>query len=181
MLKRHFCLLVLTSAISVTAWAQYDLGSVVGIVTDPNGLVVSNATVAVQSLFCNVLVRQSVTSSSGGFDFVALQPGSYQITVKQRGFRDTTQGFTLAVSQRLQLNIALEVGSASQQVMVNAEVENLETASSELSNLRTTQQVVDLPLNAQDFTQLVQLAPARRQSRQLYQLDQWRLHRGTRN
>src|SRR5437588_618812 len=53
----------------------------------------------------------------------------------------------------------MEVGAARQSVTVAANAEAVETASSDVSNLRTRQQVVDLPLNNRNFTQLVQLAP----------------------
>ena len=158
MLKRILYLIVPTLFISVSALAQFELGSVVGVVEDPSGSVIANANVEVRSFATNV-ARQTVTSASGGFDFVALQLGTYSITVKQKGFRVATQDFTLAVGQRVQLNIKMEVGAASQQIIVKANAVELATASSDISNLRTTQQVVNLPLNARDFTQLVQLAP----------------------
>ena len=158
MLKRAFCVIGLALSISVAGWAQFDLGSVVGVVEDASGSVIPNASVEVLSLATNV-ARQSVTSASGEFDFVALQPGKYSITVKQNGFRDSTQDFEITVGQRLQLNMKMEVGAATQKIVVTSNIETIETASSDISNLRTTQQVIDLPLNARDFTQLVQLAP----------------------
>jgi Carboxypeptidase regulatory-like domain len=158
MLKRAFCVVGLALFISVAARAQFDLGSVVGVVEDASGSVIPNASVEVLSLATNV-ARQSATSASGEFDFVALQPGKYSITVKQNGFRDSTQDFEITVGQRLQLNMKMEVGAATQKIVVTSNVETIETASSDVSNLRTTQQVVDLPLNTRDFTQLVQLAP----------------------
>src|SRR5258708_10740914 len=53
----------------------------------------------------------------------------------------------------------MKVGGASKSVRVDENVLMVETASSDVSNLRTRQQVVDLPLNSRNFTQLVQLAP----------------------
>ena len=59
----------------------------------------------------------------------------------------------------MELNVAMEVGASSQSVTVAANAVTVETASSDMSNVRTRQQVVDLPLNNRNFTQLVQLAP----------------------
>jgi len=140
------------------AWAQFEAGSVVGSVKDPAGLAMANAVVEIRSLATNV-ARKTVTSPTGGFDFVALQPGKYELTAKQPGFRDATQQFELSVGQRLELDLSMEVGAASQSVTVAANAVSVETASSEVSNVRTRQQVVDLPLNNRNFTQLVQLAP----------------------
>src|SRR5215475_9619529 len=140
------------------AFAQFEAGSVVGSVKDPSGLAVANAVVEIRSLATNV-ARKTVTSATGDFDFVALQPGAYEIIAKQPGFKEAVRKFELSVGQRLELNLGMEVGGASQSVTVAENAVTVETASSEVSNVRTRQQVVDLPLNNRNFTQLVQLAP----------------------
>jgi len=138
--------------------AQFDLGSVVGTVKDPSQLPVANATLELRSLTTNV-TRQATTSATGEFNFLSLQPDRYTISVREQGFREKSQNFQLAVGQRLELNIGMEVGSVTEQVNVSADAAPVETASSEISNVRTTKQVVDLPLNSRNFTQLVFLAP----------------------
>ncbi|HEY4045909.1 MAG TPA: carboxypeptidase regulatory-like domain-containing protein [Acidobacteriaceae bacterium] len=151
-------LFVLAFSISLTAVAQFEAGSIVGVVTDPSGSLIPNAVVGLTNSATNV-ARQATTNASGQFDFVAVQPGSYSLTVKQQGFEQQTQTLSLAVGQRLELNVALKVGAATQSVTVSGSVETLDTASSEVGNVRTSQQVVDLPLNSRNFTQLLQLAP----------------------
>jgi Carboxypeptidase regulatory-like domain len=148
----------LALAVCTTAVAQFEAGSVVGTVKDPTGLSMPNVVVEIRSLATNVS-RQSLTSAAGDFDFVAVQPGKYALTAKRPGFKETTQNFDVAVSQRVELNLSMEVGAASQSVTVEASALAVETASSDMSNVRTRQQVVDLPLNNRNFTQLVQLAP----------------------
>jgi len=158
MRNRVVSLLGIALLTSVAALSQFEAGSVVGTVRDQSQLPIAEAAIEIRSLASN-FVRQSLTSAAGEFDFVAVQPGQYSLTVKRSGFNARTQTFALAVGQRLELNVALEVGTATQTVSVNANTEMLESASSELSNVRTTQQVVDLPLNSRNFTQLVNLAP----------------------
>ena len=158
MLKRAVVLMGLAVLVSTAALAQFEAGSVVGVVKDQSGSLIANATVEIKNSATNV-VRQSATSAAGVFDFVAVPPGQYSITARQQGFKEQTQTFEVVVGQRLELNISMEIGSATQSVTVTGNVETVETASSEVSNLRTRQQVVDLPLNARNFTQLVQLAP----------------------
>jgi len=150
--------IVLTISLAAAVFAQFELGSVSGTLRDQSDLPMANATVEIRSLATNV-ARQTITSSTGEFDFVALQPGQYTLTAKQQGFKEKTQNFELAVGQRLALNVSMEVGSSTQSVTVSAEAVMLETASSDVNNVRTNQQVVDLPLNSRNFTQLVQLAP----------------------
>jgi hypothetical protein len=158
MFNRAISPLTVGLIVSIGAFAQFEAGSVVGSVKDPAGLAMANTVVEIRSLATNV-TRKTMTSSTGDFDFVALQPGQYALTAKQPGFKEATQNFELSVGQRLELNLAMEVGAASQSVTVAANAVTVETASSEVSNVRTRQQVVDLPLNSRNFTQLVQLAP----------------------
>jgi hypothetical protein len=144
--------------VCTAAFAQFEAGSVVGSVKDPSGLAVANAVIEIRSVATNV-ARKTLTSATGDFDFVALQPGAYEIIAKQPGFKEAVRKFELSVGQRLELNLGMEVGGASQSVTVAENAVTVETASSELSNVRTRQQVVDLPINNRNFTQLVQLAP----------------------
>ncbi len=150
--------IVLAVAVAGTAFGQFELGSLQGTLRDQSGLPIANATVEIRSDATNV-ARQTTTSTAGEFDFVALQPGPYSLKAAQPGFKEKIQKFELTVGQRLALDVAMEVGSSSQSVSVSADALTVETASSEVSNLRTTKQVVDLPLNSRNFTQLVQLAP----------------------
>src|ERR1035438_3290373 len=158
MANRVVSLLALGIFVSTAGLAQFELGSVVGAVTDSSGLPMAAVTVEIRSSATNA-ARQTTTSATGEYDIANLQPGRYALTAKRQGFKETTQNFELAVGQRLQLNVPMEVGAASQSVTVDANAVTVDTVSSDASNLRTSQQVVDLPLNSRNFTQLVQLAP----------------------
>ncbi|HXJ42314.1 MAG TPA: carboxypeptidase-like regulatory domain-containing protein, partial [Bryobacteraceae bacterium] len=156
--RRSLYLLSISLLFTAVVFAQFELGALVGTVKDPSDLPMANATVEIRSLATNVS-RQTTTSGTGEFDFVALQPGRYSLRVRQDGFKEKVQSFDLTVGQRAELNVSMEVGAANQSVTVGESIVAIETASSDVSNLRTRQQVVDLPLNNRNFTQLVQLAP----------------------
>ncbi|MCU1261860.1 MAG: Oar protein, partial [Bryobacterales bacterium] len=158
MFYRLLCLITAFFLITAAALAQFELGAVVGTVQDQSGLPMPNATVEIRSLATNA-ARQTSTSAAGEFDFLALQPGRYLLRVQQAGFKEKVQSFELAVGQRAEVNVAMDVGAANQSVTVGESVVAVDTASSDVSNVRTRQQVVDLPLNGRNFTQLVQLAP----------------------
>jgi hypothetical protein len=158
MLNRVVSSIAIGLFVSMGGFAQFELGSVVGTVKDPTGLPMPEAMVEIRSLATNV-VRKSMTSATGDYDFVALQPGQYELTAKQAGFKGATHNFEIAVGQRLKLDVSLEVGTASESITVGANTITVDTMSSDMSNVRTRQQVVDLPLNSRNFTQLVQLAP----------------------
>lgn len=143
---------------SVPIFAQFEAGSVLGIVKDSSGAVIPNAQVEIKSLSTNT-TRATVSDSSGEWNIPALEPGRYSATIKQSGLRDEVRTFELVVGQKLRLDVVMSIGTATETVTVNASGEMLETTTSDLSNVRTNQQVIDLPLNSRNFTQLVQLAP----------------------
>ena len=138
--------------------AQFQTGSVVGIVTDPSQSPVPGATVEIRSITTNV-ARTATTTAAGEYNFVSLPPDKYAIIVRHPGFREASRTVQLSVDQRLESDIRLEVGGVSEEVTVKSEAPLLEAASSELGNVREEKQVVDLPLNTRNFTQLVDLAP----------------------
>jgi hypothetical protein len=154
--------LVVVAACAVTLCnvlvAQFQFGSVNGMIKDPSQAPVPNATVEVRSKSTNV-AQQTTTSATGEYSFPSLPPDQYTITVTHAGFRTATQTVQLSVDQRIQADITLQIGNVSEQVSVSAEAALLETASSEVGNVQEEKQVLDLPLNTRNFTQLVDLAP----------------------
>ena len=70
---------------TLAAWASIT-GSISGVVTDPTGAVIPD--VEVTALNTGTGVRQSVVTDSKGFyEFPALAIGTYELDVKQTGFR----------------------------------------------------------------------------------------------
>src|SRR5580693_906910 len=156
---RNVTFILLTALLSCNvALAQFQFGSVVGLIKDASQAPVPAAAIEIRSQSTNV-ARQAIASPAGEYNFVSLPPDKYTVTVKHPGFRDTTRTLELSVGQRLEADITLEVGGVSEQVTVKAETPLLEVASSELGNVRSEKQVEDLPLNTRNFTQLVALAP----------------------
>jgi len=92
--------------------AQFDLGSIAGAVRDPSGLAVAGATVELRSQTTNA-VRQAKMSEAGRFDFLSPRPDTYTLTALHEGFREKTQASTLAVGQRTELDMAMDIGSVN--------------------------------------------------------------------
>ena len=116
-MNRVNAVIALGACFSAAVFAQFELASIVGAVKDPNGLPMAQVAVEIRSVATNV-VRTTITSATGDFDFVALQPGKYALTAKQPGFKVTTRSFEVVVGQRLQLDVSLEVGAASERITV---------------------------------------------------------------
>src|SRR5258708_38998269 len=96
---RHFPIAVFCCLLgSLPAWPQFELGSIVGLVTDPQRAPVAGATGEIRSLTTNVK-REVTSSASGEYNSLPLQPGPYSVTGHQPGFREKSAELTLAVSQ----------------------------------------------------------------------------------
>src|SRR5258707_15348193 len=79
-------LLLLTFAFVIGALGQVTTGSVQGVVRDPNGAVVSGATVHVTNVDTGV-TTDATTNNEGFFSVPNLQPGrNYRVTVNASGF-----------------------------------------------------------------------------------------------
>src|SRR5688572_15813055 len=87
--------------LAAPALPQFELGSIVGLVTDPSKAPLSGAAVEIRSLTTNVR-REVLTNSSGEYNSLPLQPGRYEVLVKAPGFKNSATEVTLAVNQRLQ-------------------------------------------------------------------------------
>jgi hypothetical protein len=157
-MRRGFSAAAIAAVYCAVVWAQFQFGSVSGLVRDPSQAPVPGAVVEARSASTNVVSRV-VTDASGQFTFVSLPPDLYTISVKRAGFRDQARSIQLSVDQRLETDFSMELGNVQEQVTVQAAAPLLETASAELGNVRTERQVGDLPLNTRNFTQLVDLAP----------------------
>src|SRR5947209_3077095 len=148
---------LLTCLLALTAFGQQTTGSLNGTVNDPSGAVVAGATVTAVNTATGA-ERSAVSSSSGTFDFQALQPGTYTVSVDAKGFRRAVaRDIVVSVASSTQVTIPLEVGQASETVTVTASQEVINTLSPSLTNVINTRQVVDLPLGGRNPVDLAAL------------------------
>jgi hypothetical protein len=129
-----------------------------GIVTDPSGAAIPNATVTITSNDTG-LTRTTTTGATGVYSFTLLPPGNYKVSLAANGFKTAdVASITLNVTETLTLNRTLEVGAAAEQVTVEAAGQALQTESSTLGTTVTSQQVTGLPLSNRNYTQLLSMA-----------------------
>ena len=140
------------------AWAQ--TGSITGTVKDASGAAISGAAVVVTSPERGIN-RQTTTNSTGEYNESALAPGAYDVIVTAQGFKKyEAKGVTLDVGEKARVDVGLEVGSISTEVIVQGEnVAQVETQSSELAGTVTGKEITQLELNGRNFTTLVSLVP----------------------
>jgi hypothetical protein len=140
------------------AWAQ--TGSITGSVKDPSGAAISGANVVVTSPERGI-TRTMATNSSGEYNESALPQGKFDVIVTMTGFKKfEAKGVVLDVAQKARVDVTLEVGATTTEVVVEgANVAQVETQSSELAGTITGKELTQLELNGRNFTTLVTLVP----------------------
>jgi hypothetical protein len=139
--------------------AQLSTASLNGVVRDPQGLVITKASVVLQNTDTGV-TRSTSTNDSGEYVLLDINPGRYTLKVNATGFATKeVAAFVLAVNQTATIDVSLTVGAQAQVVSVEATGEQLQASTSELGTVIATKEVNDLPLNGRNFTQLLSLTP----------------------
>src|SRR3984893_10417964 len=141
------------------AWAQ-STSQISGTVYDPAGGSIPSATVTVTQTDTG-FIRSAVTSSEGAYVLPNLPIGPFRMEVTKAGFSTFVQtGIVLEVNTNPAISATLKVGATSEQVTVEAAALAVETHSTGVGQVITHDEVVNLPLNAREPTQLILLAGA---------------------
>lgn len=157
--KRNLFIASLVAILLMASGARAQVGttSVRGIVTDKSGAVISDAKVTLINAG-QALTREATTGSTGEYEFLALPPGTYTLTVQMQGFRKfENRNVQLLVQTPATLNVALEVGVVSQTVEVSAQAVTLNTTDASLGNAFNENQVRQLPLEGRNVPDLLSL------------------------
>jgi hypothetical protein len=95
------------------------------------------------------------SGNNGSFTFVLLPIGQYRLVVEAANFaRHVREPLTLNVNDVLRLTIDLKIGTAQEVIQVTSDAPLVEVASNALGKVTTGREIVDLPLNGRNFTQL---------------------------
>lgn len=153
-------LVVMVMACSAAFGQTLATSQVTGTVTDASGAVVPDATVQlVQTDTGDVHTAKS--NATGVYIVPNLPVGPYRLQVAAQGFSTYVQnGIVLEISTNPVINVKLAVGNVTEQVVVESSALMVETQSNGVGQVIDQKQVVDLPLNGRDPTQLIALAGA---------------------
>lgn len=153
--------LALCGVFSISALAQETTGGLQGTVKDPSGAVVPHAQVVVTGTSL-VGSKEIETDTSGYYRFANLPPGAYTVTVTAKGFRTLKrEGIVIEVGHLPSVDLAVEVGTASEIVEVSAAVPVIDvTTTQNLTNV-TNDVIANIP-HGLSFQSVIQFAPMAR-------------------
>jgi hypothetical protein len=151
-----FAFIAMLLVIAPGAWGQ-DNATINGTVTDATGALIPNASISLTNPSTGQ-IRQAVSNSAGAYRFPNVGVGNYTLAASAGGFQKYTKtNIVVNVAQTLEEDISLAVGNQSQTVTVEAQALQVQTETSEVSNLISGQQVSELATNGRNVTGLAAL------------------------
>src|SRR5262245_10336126 len=145
-------------ALSAPSMAQVQNASLTGLVADPSGAVVRSAMVTIKNSATNVTFTQE-TDASGYYFFPALPIGAYTVSVEMAGFKKAVHNIVLEVGQRGRDDFHLEVGGITETVEVESAPSALETQQPAPNTVIQNRMVLEIPLSARNWDDLLQTVP----------------------
>ena len=113
--------------LALAGFSQEFRASIAGAVTDSSGAAVPGVRLVAKNAATNVL-SEATTNEAGRYVIGFLMPGKYVVSIEHSGFKKfVRENILLGVSQRLELDVPLEVGSVSDSVTVSDTVSLLQT------------------------------------------------------
>jgi hypothetical protein len=156
---RYSKCVVLTMLLTLNVAAQQITGSIRGTVSDPTGAVVQAATVTARHAETG-LTRSVVSGHDGSYLLVELPVGHYALEVTAKGFQKYVQnGISLNVNEASTVPVRLAVGAETEQVRVMADAQLVQSTTTSLGTAVLERELLDLPLDGRNFSQLGLLQP----------------------
>lgn len=144
-------------AVPFASNAQMGTTSLRGVVVDKSRAAISGAQVTIQ-IPAQGFVRETTTSASGEFVFLALPPGTYLLSVEKDGFSPYQQNnLELLVNVPASLTVMLQVGSVTTKIEVSEMTQTINTTDSSLGAAFNEKQVKQLPLESRNVPDLLSL------------------------
>src|SRR6266700_5695034 len=154
---------------SVAASAQFDTGTISGIVTDSSGAVIPRATVNVTNSGTS-FQKTLQTDNGGNYTASALPSGNYVVTANAGNFAEAkSQQLALNVGATVHVNLTMNVAAANQSIEVTGTTTTVDTASSTAGTTLYANQIANLPTNGRDLMDFLEIAPGSVNSTGIFQ------------
>ena len=159
---KRFLVMALALFVSVAisqTWAQTTTtGDISGVVSDPTGAVVPNASVSLKNIDTGGS-QTAKSNSTGSYHFSLLQPGNYSVTVSASGFQSVTRKVAVALGADTPANIELSLSTSTETVEVVAQTATVETEDANLNTNFDSRQMALLPNPGNDLSAVALTAP----------------------
>jgi hypothetical protein len=130
-----------------------------GVITDPSGGVIPDATVSIINAD-NGFLRRNVTDASGEYKFLQVAPGTYKLTAEKEGFATMTRSdVKLLVNTPTTLDLAMAVSATGEVVNVTSEISQVNTTDASIGNPFSEMQVRQIPLQTRNVVELLSVQP----------------------
>jgi len=149
-------LILLTSAMGIKA---QNLGSIIGLVTDPSGAPVNGAQITVTDQSTK-FSRAFTTNQTGNYVASALPEATYTVQVSNPGFKSWRQvNVVLNLRATVRVDAQLQLGETSETVEVHDQPVHLQTDNATVSQVVDSKQVQALSVNGRNYLSLAQIVP----------------------
>ncbi len=120
-------------------------------VKDPNGNLVTNATVTVADV-AKGLDRTATSDGQGGYSAQQLPPTNYTVTVQAPGFgKAEAKDISITVGGLVELPVALAVATGKEVVEVSSQAELVETSRTSTTDTIGQRRIDNLPINGRNY------------------------------
>jgi outer membrane receptor protein involved in Fe transport len=141
------------------ALTQNTTGAIVGTVNDASGGVVAGATVTVTNKATNEK-RTAITSETGEYQSLNLQPGQYRLDIEVSGFKHYVRDpVEVQVELTSRINADLSVGAVTETVTITSQAPIIQSENAALGQVVQGRAVQEIPLNGRNVLALVGLVP----------------------
>ena len=134
-------------------------GGMTGVITDSQGDVVAGATVEIINERTGNKERTITTGEDGSFAATLLPPGIYRLEITAKNFKKATlKDVQVRINETARQDLALEVGSVSETVVVQATPTLINATSAVTGQAIDAQTLRALPLASPNFLFLISLS-----------------------
>jgi hypothetical protein len=154
----HVIAFALAFIFHTTSFAQVNTASLTGLVTDPSGAAVPNATATATSPATGY-VRTVTTDGAGYYSFQNLPIGQYTVRVEAPGFSADEETVTLNVAEKGRRDFSLQLGSTQQTVQVQAQGTELSPDDASIGTVVGAQVIEQTPLYLRNWDDLLRTVP----------------------
>lgn len=137
--------LLLGVFLAAVAFGQGTTSLLSGTVTDPSGAAVPGAQITVTSSETGQVI-QAATNEKGEYSVPSVPAGNYRVGIAKAGFKsELKENVVVESGVPITVNVKLEVGAATETVVVQGGAELVNTTNAELSSTITGRQINELP------------------------------------